>query len=253
MKELTLKANGLETLFAIESFKCTGIINGIDFTVWNPATDTFILDNYSTKDFKTGKELNKKKLCKDFKLDFNLPLIIFIGRLVPEKAADILHESLLMAFKKTAKKFNFLILGSGEKSIEAVLEHSKKEWLGFYNSQIGYNEKLSHQMYAGADFLLMPSRVEPCGLNQLYAMRYGTVPVVRNTGGLGDTVIDYENKDGYGITFEQATKEDIVYSIERAIHLYSNKKKMQEVILRMMKIDNSWEESAAKYIEVYTK
>ncbi len=100
-------------------------------------------------------------------------------------------------------------MGSGEPEVEQALYHLQNRWIGYYNSQIGYNEKLSHQMYAGADFLLMPSRVEPCGLNQMYAMRYGTVPVVRSTGGLKDTVIDFEDENGYGICFNNASVEDI--------------------------------------------
>lgn len=106
-------------------------------------------------------------------------------------------------------------------------------------------------MYAGGDFLLMPSRVEPCGLNQMYAMRYGTVPVVRRTGGLKDTVKDYGEKDGYGICFNNATVEDIVYSIGRAIELFKNAKKLDEVRHTMMGINNSWETSAGKYIDLY--
>ena len=253
MQELKIEANGLQSLFQAEESKCTGIINGIDFTVWNPMTDTFIMDNYSIKDYKAGKELNKKKLCDDFNLDMKYPLFVFIGRLVNEKAADILPQAIKQAFEKIKTKFSFLILGSGEKDIEQAIEQMNEKWAGFYNSQIGYNEKLSHQMYAGADFLLMPSRVEPCGLNQLYAMRYGTVPVVRKTGGLKDTVIDLEDKEGYGITFENASVEDVVYSIERALLLYKEKNKLKEIIIRMMQINTSWEMSAAKYIDVYTK
>jgi starch synthase len=123
--------------------------------------------------------------------------------------------------------------------------------VGYYNAQIGYNEKLAHQMYAGADFLLMPSRVEPCGLNQLYAMRYGTVPVVRNTGGLRDTVIDYGDPGGYGIRFDYASVWDITYSIHRGIELYNDKKQLSSIRKTMMEIDNSWELSAAKYLELY--
>lgn len=106
-------------------------------------------------------------------------------------------------------------------------------------------------MYAGADFLMMPSRVEPCGLNQLYAMRYGTVPMVRKTGGLKDTVIDYEDEGGYGITFEQATTDDMVHAMQRALILYGNKTKLQELRKRMMKINNSWEARAQDYLKLY--
>ncbi|RYG45232.1 MAG: glycosyltransferase, partial [Chitinophagaceae bacterium] len=110
-----------------------------------------------------------------------------------------------------------------------------------------------HQMYAGADFILMPSRVEPCGLNQMYAMRYGTIPIVRKTGGLKDTVPDYEDKGGYGITFQQASVDDIVSSINRALILYANKTKLQELRKKVMGLDWSWEASAKKYIELYNK
>jgi len=106
-------------------------------------------------------------------------------------------------------------------------------------------------MYAGADFILMPSRVEPCGLNQLYAMRYGTVPVVRRTGGLKDTVIDFGEEGGYGICFNNATVDDIVYSINRATELYGDNEKLEEVRKRMMGVNSSWESSAKKYIDLY--
>jgi starch synthase len=144
-----------------------------------------------------------------------------------------------------------MILGSGEKEVENALQGIQNDFIGYYHSQIEYNEKLSHQMYAGADFILMPSRVEPCGLNQMYAMRYGTVPVVRRTGGLKDTVIDFGEENGYGICFEQASVDDIVYSIVRAVELYKDKKKLDEIRVRMMNINNSWETSAGKYIELY--
>ena len=223
----------------------------IDYAVWDPEKDTFILDNYGIKDLKAGKELNKKSLCDEFNFDTQHPLFIFIGRLVNEKAADLLPAAITMAYDNAGSKFSFLLLGSGEPAIEAALKGLQNNWIGYYNTQLSYNEKLSHQMYAGADFILMPSRVEPCGLNQLYSMRYGTVPVVRRTGGLKDTVIDFGEEGGYGICFNNATVDDIVYSIHRALNLYDDKKKMDEVRKRMMKINSSWETSAAKYIELY--
>jgi starch synthase len=127
----------------------------------------------------------------------------------------------------------------------------KSSLVGFYNSMIGYNEKLSHQMYAGADFLLMPSRVEPCGLNQMYALRYGTMPIVRSTGGLKDTVIDFGDKDGFGIRFNDASVGDITYSVYRATELYTDKKKLTALRKKMMQIDNGWEVSAGRYIDLY--
>ncbi|MDB5201004.1 MAG: glycogen synthase [Ferruginibacter sp.] len=251
MQELMLEANGLESLFTQEAAKCSGIINGIDYEVWNPLTDTYILDNFSEKDVEEGKQLNKKKLCDDFDFDLALPLFVFIGRLVNEKAADLLPEAIAKAYEQSETKFSFLILGSGEPEVEQALGALQQRWVGYYHSQIEYNEKLSHQMYAGADFLLMPSRVEPCGLNQLYAMRYGTVPVVRSIGGLKDTVIDFEDEGGYGIRFNRASVEDIVYSVRRAISLYPEKKKLRRLRKTMMGLSTSWEQSAAKYIDLY--
>ena len=252
MQELFYMANGLEPLFNSEAGKCTGILNGIDYDVWNPEKDTYILDNFSVKDIEHGKDLNKKKLCDDFNFDTSLPLFVFIGRLVNEKAADLLPGALTKAFQKLNSAFSFMILGSGDTRVERMLEAIQLERVGFYNSQIGYNEKLSHQMYAGADFLLMPSRVEPCGLNQMYSMRYGTVPVVRRIGGLKDTVIDYEDEGGYGICFDQSSEEDIVHGITRAIGLYNNKLTFRRIRSKIMSINNSWEASAQKYIDLYS-
>jgi starch synthase len=251
MQELMQNANGLENLFQTEYQKCSGIINGIDYKVWNPLTDTFILDNFSVADVADGKSLNKRKLCKDFSLDEDLPLIVFIGRLVGEKAADLLPDALNSALRLYQGKFNFLVLGNGDTTIEHALYTLQSKYSGYYNSQITYNEKLSHLMYAGADFLLMPSRVEPCGLNQLYAMRYGTVPMVRRTGGLKDTVKDIDEENGYGLCFDYASLYDIDITIQRAIDLYSNKLKMADIRKRMMEIDNSWPASAAQYISLY--
>ena len=251
MEEIKRNSNGLEHLFYLEGAKCTGIINGIDYAVWDPLVDTYILDNFSVKDVKEGKQINKKKLCDDFGFDSSLPLFVFIGRLVGEKAADLLPESIYRAFEQMPGQFSFLILGSGEPEVESALMDMQNYYVGYYNSQISYNEKLSHQMYAGADFLIMPSRVEPCGLNQLYAMRYGTVPVVRRTGGLKDTVIDIGEKDGYGICFTHASVNDIVQGIERAVELYKDQATLNKVRIKMMKVVTSWEKSAAQYIDLY--
>ena len=251
MEELKYNANGLESLFEYEKGKCTGILNGIDNAVWNPSTDTYILDNFSVKDVDAGKKLNKKKLCEDFGLDIEKPLFVFIGRLVGEKAAELLPQAINDSIYHMNGKMNFLILGSGDPGVEQQLEIMKSSLVGFYNSQIGYNEKLAHQMYAGADFLLMPSRVEPCGLNQMYALRYGTMPVVRSTGGLKDTVIDFGDAGGFGIRFNEASVGEITYAVYRATELYNDAKKITALRKKMMQIDNGWEVSAGRYIELY--
>ncbi len=253
LEELQQNANGLEKLFQQERKKCVGILNGIDEEVWSPAIDTFIKTEYSIEDAKDGKAANKKYLCEQFGLDPVKPLIVFIGRLVAEKAADLLPQAISDALYHLDAEMNFLILGSGDPKIENALSQLNKQFTGYYNSQIGYNEKLSHQMYAGADFLLMPSRVEPCGLNQMYAMRYGTIPIVRNTGGLKDTVIDYGEKNGYGICFNSATVWDITYSIHRAVELFADKKRFKKIRKQIMQIDNSWEKSTGRYLELYNE
>ena len=251
LEEMRYNANGLESLFEYEQGKCTGILNGIDTAVWDPAIDPYIDPNFTAKDAAIGKLANKKVLCDLFNLDIAKPLFIFIGRLVHEKAADLLPQAIYDSVYHMEGKMNFLVIGSGEPSVERELENMKSQLEGYYNSQIGYNEKLSHQMYAGADFLLMPSRVEPCGLNQMYAMRYGTVPIVRNTGGLRDTVIDYGEPNGYGIRFNDATVWDITYSIHRALEMYNKPKLLKKILATIMKLDFSWETSTQRYIKLY--
>jgi starch synthase len=252
MDELRYSANGLENLFQYETGKCVGILNGIDTTVWNPATDMFIYKNYDERTVKEGKKKNKKEICAQFGLDADKPLFTFIGRLVGEKAADILPDAIRDCVYQFEGNASFLVLGSGEPHIEARLDDLKTQIGGYYNNYIGYNESLSHQIYAGADFLLMPSRVEPCGLNQMYALRYGTVPMVRSTGGLKDTVKDFGDWQGYGIRFNYANVQDITHAVGRAIDLYFNKKDLYNWMRSyMMQIDNSWDRSAKEYIQLY--
>jgi starch synthase len=244
----------LEPLFEYEKGKSVGILNGIDTHVWNPETDKYIEDHYTVETVDEGKLANKKILCENHYLDIEKPLIIFIGRLVGEKAADVLPDAIVSSMYSTKHKVNFLILGSGEPHVEWQLSQliNYNGFKGNYNTMIGYNEKLSHVMYAGADFLLMPSRVEPCGLNQMYAMQYGTVPMVRSTGGLIDTVVDMGDFEGWGIRFDHASVGDITYSVNRAMDLYYNDKDhLHRMRQRMMKIDNSWERAVKQYINLY--
>ena len=182
LDELRVSANGLEALFEYEKGKCVGILNGIDVNVWDPSTDRYIENHFSDKNVDAGKLKNKKLLCDRFDLDIKKPLIVFIGRLVGEKGADLLPQAMGDSFYYIGRKMSFLILGSGFPEIEHALENMTVLSNRDFSVYIGYNESLSHLMYAGADYILMPSRVEPCGLNQMYAMRYGTIPMVRNTG-----------------------------------------------------------------------
>lgn len=252
MDELRTTANGLERLMQYEMGKSVGILNGIDADVWNPQFDNLIIKNYDDALVKEGKRKNKKELTGLFGLDEEKPLIVFIGRLVGEKAADVLPDAIRNSIYHFRGNANFLVLGSGDPAVENRLEEVKHQLNGYVNTYIGYNEALSHLMYAGADFLLMPSRVEPCGLNQMYALRYGTVPMVRSTGGLKDTVRDFGDWQGYGIRFNHASVNDITYSVGRAIDLYNNKPDLYNWMRSyMMGINNSWDESAKEYIRLY--
>lgn len=250
LDEISFEMNGLEDLLRLERPKSIGILNGIDTEIWNPKTDSMLESNYDLKDFKAGKFKNKQSLCDQFNLDVTKPLFTFIGRLVDEKGADLLPEICNLALLEHQKEINILILGSGNPELENNLEEIKNFHQGNYNAYIGYNEKLAHQVYAGADFLLMPSRVEPCGLNQMYSLRYGTIPIVRRTGGLKDTVIDIGD-NGFGICHDQTSVADVIYSINRAVKLYQNKEKIEAIINTTMQIDHSWNKAAQEYIDVY--
>jgi starch synthase len=251
LEELRYMSNGLEELFEYEKGKCLGILNGIDTKVWDPEKDSYLDDHFCEHSIDAGKLANKTTLCKEFNLAINKPLIIFIGRLVGEKAADLLPQVINDSLQYIGTHMNFLVLGSGETHVEYQLQKMRSPLMGYYNTQITYNEKLSHQMYAGADFLLMPSRVEPCGLNQLYALRYGTVPIVRRTGGLKDTVKDYEEPNGYGICFNNASVGDITHGIYRALQLYQRTNRMKTIRKQVMQLDFSWNASAMQYLHLY--
>lgn len=251
LDELRQSANGLEALFEYERGKCMGILNGIDTEVWDPQKDTYLQEHFSVETVTEGKANSKRRLCETFDLDFNKPLIVFIGRLVGEKGADILPAAISDSYYYIGRKMNFLILGSGFPDVETQLASLQKLAQKDYSVYIGYNESLSHLMYAGADFLLMPSRVEPCGLNQMYAMRYGTIPMVRRTGGLKDTVIDYGEKNGYGIVYNWASVGDITHGIWRAVDLFEDKEKIMEIREKMMRLDFSWQHSVQQYLNLY--
>ncbi|HEY6083165.1 MAG TPA: glycosyltransferase, partial [Chitinophagaceae bacterium] len=251
LDELSGAANGLESLMRAERGKSSGILNGIDVKIWDPASDEMIDKQYSARNIVSGKKANKEVLCNTFNLDINKPLISFIGRFVKEKGADLLAEIIGRTLFETNNAVNFLILGSGDPQVEWALEQLKSYVGTHFNVYIGYNEQLSHQIYAGSDFLLMPSRVEPCGLNQLYALRYGTVPMVRSIGGLKDTVIDFGDEGGYGIRFNHPSVWDVCYSVNRALELYRDTKKLNGLRRLMMKLDYSWDKSAQQYLDLY--
>lgn len=248
MEELMINANGLESLLRAESAKAVGILNGVDTEVWNTEMDKYLIKNYKVTTNQSGKLANKKWLCSEFNLDPEKPLFAFIGRLVGEKGSDLFPDAFDIALRNN--DISILLLGSGDKLTEGRLELLKNEYQGKYNTFIGYDERLSHIIYAGADFLLMPSRVEPCGLNQMYSLRYGTIPIVRSIGGLKDTITDIEN-DGFGFVHKDASVKDICSSIVRAVNFYTDKKELKKTRKRIMQIDHSWGNSAKQYMHLY--
>ena len=253
--ELQESSLGLEQLFRAEWQKEYGILNGIDAQVWDPATDPMIHYRLQGDEVATFKAENKRKLCAWFQLPEDRPLISFIGRIVGEKGVDFLPDA-IRNFLNIGGRASFLILGSGETWTENQFRNMAYHYAGRFNAVIDYNEGLSHQIYAGSDFLIMPSRVEPCGLNQMYAMRYGTVPIVRSVGGLKDTVSDIGKPDatGRGIRFDQLSLDDIGNALHRAATLYQNYPDLLTVLRqRIMAIDFSWENAVQQYLEVYRR
>ncbi|MEM0998836.1 MAG: glycogen synthase [Bacteroidota bacterium] len=250
LEEMKQQARGLEHLIRHEQAKCRGILNGIDFEVWDPETDPYLPTNYRSATVHAGKKANKEWLCEQFQIDGTLPLFVFIGRLVYEKGADVLAEAL--AETLPAQNFSVLLLGSGEPHLEARLTALKDRFPGHCGAYIGYNEELAHRLYAGGDFLLMPSRVEPCGLNQMYALRYGTLPIVRSVGGLKDTVVSIAEAGGFGIRHAECSVSDIATAIAQARSLWSDPRRMKKLVRRTMARDNSWEHSTKQYLQLYS-
>jgi starch synthase len=237
---------GLEGFLSFYSKKLSGILNGIDSSLFNPQTDKYLIANYSTQNIK-DKYLNKKALLKEIKLkDPRKPLLVMISRLVEQKGFDILLQSLNAMLKK---RLNFLLLVDGESHYREPLEKMAQKHNNF-TLLYGYDESLSHRIYAGADFLLMPSLFEPCGLNQMIAMCYGTIPIVHSVGGLFDSVHENESVCGEGIVFSKFTKKAFLDAIERALTL---KRKKDEIIRFNMQCDFSFANRIQSYLKLYTK
>lgn len=248
LQELRIDS-GLEWLLVNEAHKSVGIINGIDNKVWDPKTDKYLPVKLKSS-IPKFKAANRAVLQERFNIDPELPLITFIGRLVREKGADIIPE-LVSRFIGQGYRASFIVLGTGEKHLHERFEHMRYHYGPFFDAALEYNEGLAHTLYAGSDFILMPSRVEPCGLNQMYAMRYGTVPIARKIGGLKDTVIDIGDEGGRGITFRQLTVDDAFHALQRTVEAYHNKEYFTDLRKRIMKVDFSWENSAATYVDIY--
>ncbi|MEL0010507.1 MAG: glycogen/starch synthase [Bacteroidota bacterium] len=256
MNELQEFSNGLEFLFSMESGKSLGILNGIDPSVWDPTNDQYLDTPYgysSKKDIlnvEQGKRHYKHILCGEYELDPSRPTFAFIGRLVHQKGADLL-ASVIRGFALEHAQVNFILLGTGEAQLQHEFATMDRELVGFFDAKLSYNEALAHRMYAGADFMIMPSRVEPCGLNQFYSMRYGTIPIVRAVGGLKDSVPDIDQVNGLGIQFDHFSYYDLYHAIQRAIELYADEKRFRKLRELIMQENNSWSRAATNYQQVY--
>ncbi len=245
---------GLRDILLTREKDFYGIINGVDYSVWNPEKDAFIPYNYSIKNL-SGKYKNKEVLLKEFGFenpDLKKPLISMIGRLVDQKGFDLVLKVLPLLRERGVY---FIILGTGLKKYHREFKDLEREFRDFFKIRLIFDEKLAHLIEAGSDMFLMPSLYEPCGLNQMYSLRYGTVPIVRNTGGLADTVEEFniETGMGTGFLFDRYTTQDFLSSIERALFVYGKKKMWKKLMVNGMLKDFSWENSAKKYLELYLK
>ena len=249
MEELKHNSKGLEGLIKAEQGKSIGILNGIDTKVWDPRKDEFITKKLA-RNFKKYKAANRQVLYDQFNINEGLPTVVFIGRLVREKGAELLPEA-ISRFIYDEPDLGFIVLGTGDPNLHQVFSNMRNHFPGRFDAALEYNEGLAHQLYAGADVLLMPSLVEPCGLNQMYAMRYGSVPIVRSVGGLRDTVPDIGREKGAGICFDYYSVDEIHHALSRAKSLASEPKKLMEVQKRNTKVDFSWEQSAKAYGDIY--
>jgi starch synthase len=242
---------GLEGVFKKKARKTFGILNGMDVTVWNPEVDKSIPKNYSAEKLEDKQE-NKKALCEHFKLPYDprLPVIGIVSRLADQKGFDLIQEKLEDLMKLDLQ---LVVLGSGEKKYEELFTKAAKKYKKKIGAHIGFDEELAHLIEAGSDMFLMPSKYEPCGLNQMYSLRYGTLPIVRSTGGLADTVedLDAKPKAGTGFVFEKYNAKQMLDAIKRALAAFADEKIWQAAMKRAMTKDNSWDASAQKYIELY--
>ena len=247
-------AHGLEGVITDNYYKMTGILNGLDMEATDPAKDPLIAANFSADDL-SGKAKCKAALQEELglKVDPNVPIIACISRLVGHKGYDLITN---VFHRMMEEKVQFVVLGTGEWGFEEFFRNAAKQYPGRVSANIKYNAALSNRIYAGADIMLMPSVSEPCGLTQMFAMRYGTVPVVRLTGGLRDSVPSYNpaTNEGLGFTFGNINADDMLDAVTRAVTVYYNDKDAWAGLMkRGMTFDFSWDKSAAEYLAIYKK
>lgn len=243
---------GLEGVLRLREKDFSGIVNGIDTAEFDPRHDPFIYRTFGADDFQIGKKADRKALLDACGLhDNGGPLFGFVSRLTFQKGIDLIIHDAPTHLRHGAM---IIALGSGEYELEQGLEELRSEFPEQVGIYIGYNNKRAHEIYAGLDFFLMPSLFEPCGIGQMIALRYGTIPLVRDTGGLRDTVIGYDGKNADkadGIIFEDYDDGGLMYASAVATKLYEDKKSFNKIITNAMKADHSWKKSAEAYIKLY--
>lgn len=242
-------AHGLHMLVAEKQYKMKGILNGIDQKVYNPATDPHLVQNYTASNL-AGKAACKQALQQEMGLEQNpsVPLIGMVTRLADHKGLDLVQWAFSSLMERPVQ---FVLLGSGEGQLEQFFRDAAGRYPGRAGIYIGFNEALARRIYSGADLFLMPSRSEPCGLAQMIAMRYGTIPIVRSTGGLRDSVRDFGGENGNGYTFLTYQADDMLDAILRACRDYANPPLWVEHCRAAMSCDFGWGRSAAEYISLY--
>jgi len=254
-KEILTPENGfhMDGVLRHHQSKLTGILNGADYGKWNPQTDSNIKTRYGPKSLK-GKQDCKKSLLRKLplKLTDKTPLICMVTRLSPQKGIDLVVKSFAKLMEQDAA---LVILGSGDEHFEKFFTGQNRNFPERFHFISGFHEKLAHQIIAGSDLLLMPSHYEPCGLTQMYALRYGTVPLVRRVGGLADTVKTFQpgKNQGTGFLFKPLEEDKWVSLLQKAIDLYPKKKVWRGLMLNGMKQDFSWERAAREYIRLYRR
>lgn len=235
------------------SSKLFGILNGIDYEANNPSTDKRLYANYDSDNIK-GKYINKKNLQKDLKLPekASTPVFGIISRLVDQKGFDLIASVLPEILDMDLQ---IIVLGTGEERYEYLFKQAAASFPAKVSANIKYDGVLAQRIYAGSDMFLMPSLFEPCGLSQMFSLRYGTIPVVRETGGLNDTINSYDEltNEGNGFTFTNYNAHDMLYTIKRAVSFYKRKNIWQSLVKKGMQQDFSWTKSANEYIALYDK
>lgn len=242
---------GLEGVLRNRGADVVGILNGVDYSIWSPGRDRRIPRQYGLKNL-SGKRECRTELVREAGLPVRekSPLIGMITRLADQKGLDLLAESVDELF---ALPIQMIVLGTGDQKYHELLTLWEKRYPDKLKVYLTFNDALAHRIEAGADLFLMPSKYEPCGLNQMYSLRYGTIPIVRRTGGLADTVVDYDpqSRTGTGFVFDEYSGEAMVDAIRRAIEVFPKKRKWNEILKAGMTADFSWGMSAAKYESLY--